>query len=54
LSKKSFGIVAVAIIGFLIYLPLTHLSIQLTIGREYFAGEKFFANPYFVRFYFDY
>lgn len=39
--KKSLSIVVAAAVGFIVYLPLTHLSIRLTLGAQYFAGEPF-------------
>ncbi len=39
--KKSMVIVIAAALGFLIYLPLTHLSLLVTIGTQYASGEKY-------------
>ncbi len=39
--KKSMVIVLGAVFGFIVYYPLTHLSLQITVGSQYFAGEPF-------------
>jgi len=36
--KKAFAIVALSVVGFLIFLPFGKLSILLTIGTEYLSG----------------
>ncbi len=39
--KKGVGIFCLTIIGFILYLPFNHLSIQLTIGSQYLPGEAY-------------
>jgi len=38
---KSMVVVFGALFAFLIYLPFTHLAIQISLGQQYIAGEKY-------------